>query len=70
MLLYLFRHGVAIDPADPECPPDAERPLTRASLTGSTSDCRSTFPPVTCKTDGFHRVSFVLWSTPVWNRLA
>lgn len=32
MLLYLFRHGVAIDPADPESPPDAERPLTREGI--------------------------------------
>ena len=32
MLLYLFRHGVAVDPSDPECPPDAERPLTREGI--------------------------------------
>jgi phosphohistidine phosphatase len=28
MLLYLVRHGVAIDRSDPKCPPEAERPLT------------------------------------------
>ena len=28
MLLYLLRHGVAIDREDPECPDDAERWLT------------------------------------------
>ena len=32
MLLYLLRHGVAIDRDDPECPPDAERPLTREGV--------------------------------------
>jgi phosphohistidine phosphatase len=29
MLLYLLRHGIAIDRDDPECPADAERWLTR-----------------------------------------
>ena len=28
MLLYLMRHGIAIDRDDPECPPDPERHLT------------------------------------------
>jgi phosphohistidine phosphatase len=28
MLLVLFRHGIAIDRADPACPPDPERMLT------------------------------------------
>ena|SRR5579859_5735856 len=28
MILYLIRHGIAIDPTDPEAPPEAERPLT------------------------------------------
>ncbi len=28
MLLYLVRHGVAVDRKDPDCPADAERPLT------------------------------------------
>jgi phosphohistidine phosphatase len=28
MRLYLMRHGLAVDPADPKCPPDPERPLT------------------------------------------
>ena len=32
MLLYLFRHGVAMDPAEPDCPPDALRPLTREGI--------------------------------------
>ncbi|MCL4524245.1 MAG: phosphohistidine phosphatase SixA [Acidobacteria bacterium] len=29
MLLYLMRHGIAIDREDPECPPDPERYLTK-----------------------------------------
>ena len=28
MLLYLVRHGIAVDREDPNCPPDTERPLT------------------------------------------
>lgn len=32
MLLYLLRHGVAMDREDPDCPPDAERPLTREGV--------------------------------------
>ena len=28
MLLVLFRHGPAVDRADPDCPPDPDRPLT------------------------------------------
>ena len=32
MLLYLLRHGIAIDREDPECPPDAERPLTSEGI--------------------------------------
>jgi phosphohistidine phosphatase len=32
MLLYLLRHGVAIDREDPECPPDPERFLTREGV--------------------------------------
>ena len=28
MILYLIRHGIAIDRTDPETPPEAERPLT------------------------------------------
>lgn len=28
MLLYLVRHGIAIDRLDPKSPPEAERPLT------------------------------------------
>lgn len=28
MDLWLLRHGIAVDPADPACPPDDERPLT------------------------------------------
>jgi phosphohistidine phosphatase len=28
MILYLIRHGIAIDPTDPQAPPEAERPLT------------------------------------------
>jgi phosphohistidine phosphatase len=28
MILYLVRHGIAVDRADPKCPREAERPLT------------------------------------------
>jgi phosphohistidine phosphatase len=28
MLIYLVRHGIAMDREDPKCPPDTERPLT------------------------------------------
>ncbi len=28
MILYLVRHGIAVDRTDPKCPPDPERPLT------------------------------------------
>jgi len=28
MILYLVRHGIAIDRTDPQSPPEAERPLT------------------------------------------
>jgi phosphohistidine phosphatase len=28
MILYLVRHGIAVDPADPKAPPDPDRPLT------------------------------------------
>jgi phosphohistidine phosphatase len=28
MILYIVRHGIAVDPLDPKCPPDPERPLT------------------------------------------
>src|SRR5580693_4225458 len=28
MLLYIVRHGVAMDPTDPKSPPEPERPLT------------------------------------------
>jgi phosphohistidine phosphatase len=28
MLLYLIRHGIAVDREAPDCPPDTERPLT------------------------------------------
>ena len=29
MLVYLVRHGIAVDREDPDCPPDAERYLTK-----------------------------------------
>jgi len=32
MMLYLMRHGVAINRQDPNCPPDAERPLTKKGM--------------------------------------
>jgi phosphohistidine phosphatase len=28
MILYLVRHGIAVDRTDPKCPTEAERPLT------------------------------------------
>jgi phosphohistidine phosphatase len=28
ILLYIIRHGIAVDRSDPKSPPDAERPLT------------------------------------------
>ena len=28
MILYLVRHGIAVDPNDPKSPPEPERPLT------------------------------------------
>lgn len=28
MILYMIRHGIAVDRTDPKCPPEAERPLT------------------------------------------
>ena len=28
MIIYLVRHGIAVDRADPKSPPEAERPLT------------------------------------------
>ncbi|MGH9690706.1 MAG: phosphohistidine phosphatase SixA [Candidatus Acidiferrales bacterium] len=28
MILYIVRHGIAVDRADPKSPPEAERPLT------------------------------------------
>ena len=32
MLVYLIRHGIAIDREEPDCPPDAERPLTKKGV--------------------------------------
>lgn len=32
MLLYLVRHGIAIDREDPNCPPEAERHLTAKGM--------------------------------------
>src|SRR5579864_3335635 len=32
MLLYLVRHGPAVDRSDPKCPPETERPLTAKGL--------------------------------------
>jgi phosphohistidine phosphatase len=28
MILYIVRHGIAVNRTDPKCPPEAERPLT------------------------------------------
>ncbi|HLZ92389.1 MAG TPA: histidine phosphatase family protein [Candidatus Acidoferrum sp.] len=32
MLLYIVRHGIAIDREDPKCPPEAERYLTEEGM--------------------------------------
>jgi phosphohistidine phosphatase len=32
MILYLVRHGIAVDPTDPKSPPEAERPLTASGV--------------------------------------
>jgi phosphohistidine phosphatase len=32
MILYLVRHGIAIDREDPDCPPETERYLTRDGM--------------------------------------
>jgi phosphohistidine phosphatase len=32
MLLYLVRHGIAVDRTDPNCPPEVERYLTREGI--------------------------------------
>ena len=32
MILYIVRHGIALDRTDVKCPPDAERPLTAKGL--------------------------------------
>ena len=32
MLLYLIRHGAAVDRTDPACPSEPERPLTREGI--------------------------------------
>jgi phosphohistidine phosphatase len=32
MLLYLLRHGEAVNREDPDCPPDEQRPLTRKGV--------------------------------------
>lgn len=32
MVLYLVRHGIAVDREDQDCPPDAERPLTKKGV--------------------------------------
>jgi len=37
MILYLVRHGIAVDRTDPKCPPEAERPLTAKGVQKSRS---------------------------------
>jgi phosphohistidine phosphatase len=32
MILYIVRHGTAVDRTDPDAPPDPERPLTRKGI--------------------------------------
>jgi phosphohistidine phosphatase len=40
MLLYLMRHGIAIDRDDPECPPEPERHLTPKGIEKTRSAAR------------------------------
>jgi phosphohistidine phosphatase len=40
MLLYVLRHGIAIDRDDPACPPDAERPLTAKGVIRTRRACQ------------------------------
>jgi phosphohistidine phosphatase len=44
MLLYLMRHGIAIDREDPECPPDPERHLTPKGIEKTRSAARGLRP--------------------------
>ncbi len=37
MILYLVRHGIAVDRTDPKCPTDPERPLTARGVQKSRS---------------------------------
>ena len=32
MILYIVRHGIAVDREDPKAPPEAERPLTAKGI--------------------------------------
>lgn len=32
MILYIVRHGIAVDPTDPKSPPEPERPLTAEGI--------------------------------------
>ena len=40
MRIVLFRHGIAVDRDDPDCPPDAERPLTARGIRRTTAAAR------------------------------
>jgi phosphohistidine phosphatase len=40
MRLYLVRHGIAVDRDDPQCPPDAERPLTKKGIEKTEASAR------------------------------
>lgn len=40
MLLYLMRHGIAMNRDDPGCPPDPERPLTREGIQKTREVCQ------------------------------
>jgi hypothetical protein len=41
ILLYLVRHGIAMDREDPNCPPDTERPLTGRRADRSVASSRA-----------------------------
>ena len=40
MQVVLFRHGIAVDRADPACPPDDDRPLTPEGRLETEAACR------------------------------
>ncbi len=57
MRVYLIRHGIAVDPADPSCPPhDADRPLTAKGRT-RTAEAAAGVARLGCLPD-------VVWCSP------